>query len=164
MIFSPIIAMYQPLAPWLKHRSDFLNKWQCSSCSEKSKRSLIQKPISDFHLTGSKYSTLLIWYVLLLGKLDSYRVNLIMFWLLGAYRLSFWFFCLSLKLPACAVIFTNHINLEDCILFFYIISSPISALYSSPYFCKSHLLFFYVSASCTYLHQVQIIVTDYLMT
>lgn len=65
----------------------------------------------------------------------------------------------SLKLPSCAVIFTNHINWKDCIIFFYIIISPNRALYSSsPYFCVSHLVFcvffFPVSVSFTYLHQV----------
>ena len=56
------------------------------------------------------HSTGLTWYVLLLRELDSYSVNLIRLWLLAAYKLSFRFFRLSLKLPACAVIFTNHIN------------------------------------------------------
>lgn len=40
-----------------------------------------------------------------------------------SYRL-FFVFSPSLKLPACTVIFTNHINWKDCILLFYIIISP----------------------------------------
>lgn len=41
--------------------------------------------ISDFHLTGSKYSTLLIWCILFMGKLEFYRVNLTLLWLLVAF-------------------------------------------------------------------------------